>query len=568
MIGTLRKHQQWLWMIIITVTIISFVVFFSPDAKWKGAFSRDNRKYYNGKPVTINGQPITNDEYQKALRETYLASFMRTGGREWPASDEQTQKQLEINAIYRVFLIKKMHDLDIHVSDKAVAQAAEARLGGLGLNRFAQEVLSKGGLTIVDFENYLRNDLAIQQVLNTAAVSGKLYNAQDAENLFRKEQEQNDAQLAVFWASNFMDKVTVTEADLANYYNLHISSYRLPDRMVVKYLEFPLSNYLAAADKELAKQTNVNAAVDEYYYKQGTNAFKGTNGAVLSEADAKKKIMEGFRENLAMLEARKKANDIGSQIYDLNHQEQSTNAATLDAVAKTNGLTVKISPPLELYGTNEAEFSSAFRQAAFRLTPTNQIFFNPVPGENGYYILALNKKIASETQPFEKVKDRVMQDCKHTKAVEAARVAGMAFYNSVTNGLAQKKSWDDLTAQAHVATIQVPPFSQASSASTFTNLDERIRLSTLQGIAEKMKPGQVSPFEPTPMMSPEGGFVLYLKDKKQVDEATFRKEFPEYLARMRAYRQNDAFNQWFRKQAEQSKLFIEQRAPSTEISGG
>ena len=33
MFGTIRKHQSWLWAIIITVIIISFVWFFSPYTK-------------------------------------------------------------------------------------------------------------------------------------------------------------------------------------------------------------------------------------------------------------------------------------------------------------------------------------------------------------------------------------------------------------------------------------------------------------------------------------------------------------------------------------------------------
>ena len=33
MFGTIRKHQTWLWAVIITLTIISFVVFFSPYSK-------------------------------------------------------------------------------------------------------------------------------------------------------------------------------------------------------------------------------------------------------------------------------------------------------------------------------------------------------------------------------------------------------------------------------------------------------------------------------------------------------------------------------------------------------
>ena len=30
MFGTIRKHQQWLWIVIITLTILSFLIFFGP----------------------------------------------------------------------------------------------------------------------------------------------------------------------------------------------------------------------------------------------------------------------------------------------------------------------------------------------------------------------------------------------------------------------------------------------------------------------------------------------------------------------------------------------------------
>jgi len=33
MFGTIRKHQTWLWAIIITLTIISFVIYFGPQSR-------------------------------------------------------------------------------------------------------------------------------------------------------------------------------------------------------------------------------------------------------------------------------------------------------------------------------------------------------------------------------------------------------------------------------------------------------------------------------------------------------------------------------------------------------
>ena len=55
MFGTIRKHQTWLWAVIITVIIFSFVIYFSPYSKMN-----DSRRG----PVnlgSINGERISLD---------------------------------------------------------------------------------------------------------------------------------------------------------------------------------------------------------------------------------------------------------------------------------------------------------------------------------------------------------------------------------------------------------------------------------------------------------------------------------------------------------------------------
>ena len=75
MFGTIRKHQTWLWAIIITLTIISFVIFFSPAAK-----VNNNAQRAEGDFGSINGHKITRDEYLNAKREIYLQYFFMSGG--------------------------------------------------------------------------------------------------------------------------------------------------------------------------------------------------------------------------------------------------------------------------------------------------------------------------------------------------------------------------------------------------------------------------------------------------------------------------------------------------------
>src|SRR6516162_7965787 len=71
MFGTIRKHQTWLWAVIITLTVISFVIYFSPYSKMNsgGGRSSDNLG-------SINGQKVTRQQYVNASREVNLHFFL------------------------------------------------------------------------------------------------------------------------------------------------------------------------------------------------------------------------------------------------------------------------------------------------------------------------------------------------------------------------------------------------------------------------------------------------------------------------------------------------------------
>src|SRR6185295_19676366 len=116
-------------------------------------------------------------------------------------------------------------------------------------------------------------------------------------------------QLALFWASNYLDKVAITNGAISNFYNVRVFLYRVPERTILSYVEFPATNYFAEADKQMAANTNIDAAITEHYFQRGTNAWKDEKDNVLSEADAKKKIREIYREELGLLAARRAAAD-------------------------------------------------------------------------------------------------------------------------------------------------------------------------------------------------------------------------------------------------------------------
>jgi len=118
MFGSFRRHQKWIWILGVLVIIPSFVIFFSPDAKWRAGGVGSGRAFtVYGKPVTIGGRAIRNEEFNKAYDETLLGYFFRGNG-SWPGNEPSLQDNLQRDAIFRVFLIGKLDEMGIRVSER------------------------------------------------------------------------------------------------------------------------------------------------------------------------------------------------------------------------------------------------------------------------------------------------------------------------------------------------------------------------------------------------------------------------------------------------------------------
>ena len=545
MFGSFRKHQQWIWILGVIVIIPSFVIFFSPDAKWNRGFRGGSDKVDLG---SFNGKPIQRDDYIAATRETRLNYFMRTGGKEWPGSDEQTRRNLERDTIFRIFLLDRIKDLDIHVSEEAVARNARERLGDYPPDKFERDYLSHEGLTLADFERYIHNETAIQQLVGVAAASAKLVSPREAESLYRKQNEQASTEVAGFWGTNYLSKVEVTPDAIGRQYTNGMANYRIPERIQVAYVEFSGSNFLADAEKELSSRTNFNAAVDEEFMRRGgTNSFKDTNGVVMTEKAAKEKLKQDIKMQFAIMSARRKAAEFGNKLID---QKQQT-TQMFENLAAAEGYPVKISPPFSAQGGLEnTDFPPNFAERALALKRDSPILYSPMVGEHGVYLAALKTNIPSELPPLEKIRDKVTADYKRVQALQLARKEGQAFATAVTNALAQKKSFADVAKQMNVKTQTLPPFSSATNS--MPGLDERINFRSLQDMAFNLKPGQASQFVP----NVDGGYVVYLKEKIPVKDEQVKAELADFTSRLRNYRQTEAFNDWFRKEAEQAKLVL------------
>jgi hypothetical protein len=165
-------------------------------------------------------------------------------------------------------------------------------------------------------------------------------------------------------------------------------------------------------------------------------------------------------------------------------------------------------------------------------------------GHDGVYVIAFNKIIPAEYPSFESIKDRVTFDYKRNQAINATRMAGSAFAVTASNAVAQGKSFADVAKDAHVEAVSLPPFSLSSR--TLPGFEDRLNLNTLKQYVFSTPVGKTTGFEPTA----EGGMVLYVKEKVPLDQEKMKSELPMFVNYVRQSRQNEAFNEWFRHEAQ------------------
>src|SRR5678815_4225461 len=107
MFGTIRKHSTWLWLVIITLTIISFVFWGANTARLQSGPTNFGR---------LSGEPISRDDFFNARNEVYLKYYLERG--KWPDRNSDTEQETYV----WLFFVQKLNDLGIHVPKETVAK--------------------------------------------------------------------------------------------------------------------------------------------------------------------------------------------------------------------------------------------------------------------------------------------------------------------------------------------------------------------------------------------------------------------------------------------------------------
>ena len=534
MFGTIRKHSSWLWYVVAGLTIISFVGFMSVAPNRNGGHSGSQ-----GFGV-IYGQKVMPADFAVAQRAFFLRYWQQSG--EWPdASRTFKQEDIERETYIELLLNRKAAKLGIHVGDDAVRSAAVTflqsldRSGGraVAIDTFVDKVLTPKGLTVADFQNFLRSQLMIQQLVQTFGLPGALVSPQEVSQLYDREYQDYSAQVVFFSSSNYLAQSMVSPAVVGQFYTNYMSSYRLPDRVAVNYVAFERSNYIAQAQAEWAK-TNFEEYVEAVYRQYGATEF-----ASLKADEAKVKIRESLVEQRAATDATAAAKAFASEVFAVTPQV----AASLNQVAQQKGLTVRTTLPFAAQmGPSEFVSSAAFVKSAFALSPEIQLA-GPVAGQDAVYVIALARQLPAEIPSLEQIRTRVTQDCQLLQAAAMARAAGSNFAVTASIQLAAGKKFGVAATAAGKTPTVLAPFSLSSSS--ISEVEGEVDLATFKNIVSQTPAGHLSAFYPTQ----DGGFVVWVDSVLPVDTAKKSTDLVNFTGQVRRGRQNEAFQMWLNVEA-------------------
>jgi len=531
MIGTIRKHSNWLWYPIIIATIITFVL-------WGASQALFGTRGSGGNLGLVYGKKVTPEQYLSAKKDFYLSYWFSSG--RWPDDAAMAPTEVEQQIYLSLMLTQKAQQLGIHVSDDAAAASAAERLAALGrngqtvsLDALVDQALAPKGFTSADFENYIRHDLMIHQLVQSMGLSGELITPQEARNAYQRENEELSCQAVFFSASNYLSAVTVSPGIVGQFYTNFQAQYRLPDRVQVNYVVYSVSNYLAQSRVEWAK-TNLSDNVDAYLHKVGDN-YKGAKNA----DEARAKITEELVAFRAQADAKKAATELAAEAFGMDPVKPE-NLAT---VANQKGLILHQTAPFaKNTGPEDIEGAVNFTKAAFELTQDSPLA-GPITDGDSIYVIALDKTLPTEIPSYDKIRFQVAMDYERRQSTMLAQQAGEAFYRTLTNQIAAGHSFASVAIGAGHPAEVLPPFS--ISTQELPELGDRASLGQIKQAAFTATPGKPSGFVPTQ----EGGFILLVQSRLPVDQAKLTADLPQFTQNLRRSRENEAFGQWLNAEA-------------------
>ncbi len=395
MLDFMRRNAQS-WGMMIALGIISFVfVFFLGGGGQIGG---------GPKPlVTVGDQTVSGVEYDMALRRNTQFFASQYGGRLTPELRNAldipglTLSQLVDGAVLR----QESERIGLVIPDDAVRAAIQSidafRDNGQFSPQRYKQLVRQQNRTPSSFEAEMRQELLTTQLSDIVRRS---VHVTEAEALERWRQQNRRVALSYIEieGKDFTDEVTVDEAGMASFFEEQSETYRLPESVRVKYLEYTTDDFddgVEITDEDIETEYEINKV--DYMVE-----------AQIGARHILKKIAEdASEEDRAAVRAAVEA--IAKRLADGEDFAEIATAESEDTGSAASG------GDLGKFG--RGRMVESFEDAAFDLEvgETSDI----VESQFGLHIIRVHEKQAAGQKSLDEVRDDITEKLTASEAVEA-----------------------------------------------------------------------------------------------------------------------------------------------------
>jgi peptidyl-prolyl cis-trans isomerase D len=263
----MRTHAtSWIIKVGLVFIIVVFALYFG----WGRMRGR-----HEGMVAEVNGQLISVKDFRETYQKLLALHRQRSGGR---LSDEMVKalglKQQALDElINNALLYQEALRMNLGVSSEELRRNIQSfplfQVNGKFNKGMYLRILRLNRIDAEDFEQMQKRRLAIDKLNNLILSHTGVVSEEEAREAYIMGNEKVSLEFIRVGPKVFMDKLTVTGAEVENYFSDHRERFRIPEKANLQYLVFRTRDYrekVAVSQEEIKAYYDVN--VDDFVIQE------------------------------------------------------------------------------------------------------------------------------------------------------------------------------------------------------------------------------------------------------------------------------------------------------------
>ncbi len=505
-------QSKIVWGAFAVLISVAFVGVYTPGAKSRSEAKRDRKESQIA--GRLFGEEVSRIEFGRAYQSIYVMYTMMFGRA--INITEEIDEVFRTAAWQRIATLKKARQLGMTGTKQQTIDMIQrqpifqnrqtGQFDKNAYNAFISQLLRRSrmtaNMTAKDLENLFSEQVLIEKVSQIPAQGGLV-----SEEEIKKAFHLYTDMLTVEYASiprSLSGTPDVSEKEAKDYFDLNQEQFRMPEKVIVNYVQFAVSNYLdqIEATDEMVAQVYENNK-QRYLKEPAEDAPAEAAPEFKPLEEVKEEIVGEIKVALARKAAADQADGLVSELADESMTFEKV-AGALERPIVDNTPAFSLNGPVK-----GVDPTAPFARAAFALEDDETHYYSdPVVGRDFVYVLSLVKKLDSFLPSFDVVRESATEAAKLAatetayvekseqvhREIETALKAGTAFADAAGKQKLELKT----TAPFNVTSRLEDEFGQEIKAAT-----ARFEQGTLTGL----------------IGTPDEFIVAYIAEKELGDEA-------------------------------------------------